>query len=219
MTTQFDRFWRVPAGLTHLPSCQELRPAHDRHLPRLHQRVPPMARHERPDDRRDAIKRSHVEAFLADLRDRPARHEGTIAPATVKKHFLDDRGALRCRDSAKCGHLLVVRPLTLWVALVAVCSALVLAGCASTPRSGTIIGVGSPCIGPMNPPRDYLMTVSVLDANERVVAQNSRLANPYRFTFTVPPGDYTVTAAGDSQVKAHVQGGKVVYVVLGADCL
>jgi site-specific recombinase XerD len=34
------------------------------------------------------LKRTHVEAFLADLRDRPARHGGRIAPATVKKHFL-----------------------------------------------------------------------------------------------------------------------------------
>jgi len=34
-----------------------------------------------------ALKRSHVEAFLADLRDRPARHGGAIAPATVKKHY------------------------------------------------------------------------------------------------------------------------------------
>ena len=77
-------------------------------------------------------------------------------------------------------------------------------------------------------PPGFVLTVTVINANGEQIAQQdlpdpdkgaSQRDLPRPFHFTVPPGDYKVTAPGGNAARAHVQAGQTARVVLGASCL
>lgn len=94
--------------------------------------------------------------------------------------------------------------------------------------TGSLDGTATPCTGPAAVPPGFVLTVTVINANGEQIAQQdlpdpdkraSQRDLPRAFHFTVPPGDYKVTAPGDNAAQAHVQAGQTARVVLGASCL
>ena len=94
-----------------------------------------------------------------------------------------------------------------------------LSGCStSSQNSGTISGTANPCVGLYNPAAHYTIKLVSVVKGTRTVAKQENLASPYRFTFSVPPGTYSVTATGNSPVQARVERGKTVTVALHTGC-
>jgi hypothetical protein len=112
----------------------------------------------------------------------------------------------------------VRRGLTL--AVFAISPLLVVAACGSSPKAGVIEGTAMLCIGPAPPTHLPALTIAVKDHAGRQVAQQT-VRSPYRFRFTVEPGDYVVSASvrSDAPKAVHVQSRRTTSVALTNSCL
>ena len=105
------------------------------------------------------------------------------------------------------------------VLLLLAAMVLALSACtASNHGTGTISGTAQPCIGPYIAPARYTVRFVRVSAGTRTVALRKNLTTPFRFTFTVPPGAYQVSAPGDGSTDVHVRRGEVVRVSLRSMC-
>jgi hypothetical protein len=107
------------------------------------------------------------------------------------------------------------------LAVQAISPLLVVAACESSPKTGVIEGTAMPCIGPGIPPTVApVLTISVNDHAGRQVAQQT-VRSPYRFRFTIKPGDYVVNASVREDVPkaVHVQPRRTASVALTNSCI
>jgi hypothetical protein len=85
--------------------------------------------------------------------------------------------------------------------------------------TGTIAGTAQPCIGPYIPHAHYVVRFVRVSAGTRTVALRKNLTTPFRFTFTVPPGTYKVSAPADGSTDVHVHRGQTARVSLRNTCM
>jgi hypothetical protein len=93
-------------------------------------------------------------------------------------------------------------------------------GCGSK-HPGVITGMTSPCVGPAPAPGatpfdELSVTVEVVGPAQTVTSQTVKY--PWRYSFTVAPGQYTVQSGSDTETVKVVSGATVQARVSGASC-
>lgn len=84
--------------------------------------------------------------------------------------------------------------------------------------TGLIDGQGSPCSGPAALPPHFIVPVTLTSAANEA-RRVTKLEAPYRFTFVVSPGTYTLSEPEARPVTVQARAGSTIHVQLIAGCL
>jgi hypothetical protein len=89
------------------------------------------------------------------------------------------------------------------------------------PTTGVVSGVGSPCEGPGVRNPDALRAIVALrpDHSGEGAQLIEKVRRPYRFSFAVRAGTYTLIEAGARSKTVHVHSGRTTFTRLPAICI